>query len=92
MTEQDKVIRQMLLIIFTIQSALHSVDELPNNSPFKQERKREYNKTMQHLQKFVKSCEIDLNSITAILEGSEQNYIDVVTSIDRFINQIEIKF
>jgi len=89
--EQNRVIKQMLLIIFTLQSCLHLLDELPENSPFKQQRKLEYNKCLLQLQKFVKSCEIDLNSITAILEGSEQNYIDVVSSIDKFINTIEVK-
>ena len=81
----------ILIATFKIQSALHTLDDVEINNPFKQRKKKEFNNLLETLKKLITMQEIDIDSMLCDVDGEQaQNYVDIVKRFDDLGKEIKI--
>jgi hypothetical protein len=83
MTKQE--VKQVLGMVLTCQSLIHQIDEIQNQSTPVREFKRDTNRYLKSLEKFIDPVNKAMN-----FEES-QYYINIVSKIDELINSIEVE-
>jgi len=79
-------IKKVLGVFLTCQSIIHQIDELNDSVLFKREFKQRTNS-------YLRFLEVNLNGLNREMDLKEsQYYIDVVSKIDKLINEIELEY
>lgn len=87
--KDNEIVEHIISAMIKVQSALHDLDVLPEESTFKKTLKKEFKNMIAFNSNFVSIVERQLNETTKHLNmDASQTYIDMVTKIDELGKEI----
>lgn len=87
--KDNEIVERVISAMIKVQSALHDLDVLPEDSTFKKTLKKEFVQMVKFNSNFVSIVEKQLNETTKLLNmEASQTYVDMVTKFDELGTEI----